>query len=108
VAIGVAALAGFLVVAAQASPERGPLLTKCKDTYALCAQAECTVLNGVTYCRCDVRHGTSIGLTQRYDGKDVCDLMVEGKDRRCPGRPAFRAKSDLRQRPPPTSGVAVP
>lgn len=57
----------------------GPLLTKCAgQTYALCAQSECTVFNGVAYCKCRVRHGTSISLTQHFDGQDVCDIMTDG------------------------------
>jgi len=85
-----AALLGFLLLAGvvsampaaagEATPPPGAFLTTCQNrTYALCAKSECTVLNGVAYCKCSIEHGTSIGLTQRYDGKNVCDLMVEGK-----------------------------
>lgn len=77
----VAGLLGLTPAAAgDTPPAPGPVMTKCQNqVYALCAQAECTVFDGVTYCKCRVRHGTSISLTQRYKGEDVCDIMAEGK-----------------------------
>ncbi len=52
----------------------------CKDqTYALCAVASCTVLNGVSYCACDVKHGDSISLPFNFDdGKDICSVNAFG------------------------------
>lgn len=52
----------------------------CKDqTYALCAAAQCTVYDGVAYCKCDVKHGDSISLPFKLsDGKDVCSVNAAG------------------------------
>ncbi len=56
----------------------------CEDqTYALCAVARCFVFNGVSYCRCDVKHGDSISLPLNFDhGQDVCTVNAEGADNR--------------------------
>jgi hypothetical protein len=58
------------------------LFKVCKDqTYALCAVADCTVFNGVSYCKCDVMSGDSISLPFNYDdGQDICSVNTEGKD----------------------------
>lgn len=54
--------------------------TVCKhQTYALCALASCFVLNGVSYCRCTVEHGTSISSSFDYDDGDVCTINAEGR-----------------------------
>jgi hypothetical protein len=54
----------------------------CEDqTYALCAVASCFVLNGVAYCRCDIKHGDSISLPFNYDhDKNICTINAEGKN----------------------------
>lgn len=48
------------------------------QTYALCATAKCTVLNNVSYCKCDVKHGDSISLPFNYPGGDVCSFNAQG------------------------------
>ncbi len=51
------------------------------QTYALCATASCFVLNGLSYCKCNVKQGDSISLPFNYDrNKDVCTINAEGKD----------------------------
>ena len=51
----------------------------CNDqTYALCAVASCFVLNGVSYCKCDVKNGDSISLPFNYSGGDVCSINAAG------------------------------
>jgi hypothetical protein len=50
------------------------------QTYALCAVASCFVLNGLSYCKCDVKSGDSISLPFDYDHhRDVCTINAEGK-----------------------------
>jgi len=50
------------------------------DTYALCFTAHCRTLDGVAYCKCDLKNGESISLPFRYRGdgqeKDVCDIFL--------------------------------
>jgi hypothetical protein len=54
--------------------------TICKNqTYALCALASCFVLNGVSYCRCKVEHGTSISASFDYDDGDICTINAQGR-----------------------------
>jgi hypothetical protein len=49
------------------------------QTYALCAVASCFVLNGVSYCGCDVEHGDSISLPFTYGrNRNVCTINAEG------------------------------
>lgn len=48
------------------------------QTYALCATAKCTVLNNVSYCKCDVKSGDSISLPFNYSGGDVCSINAQG------------------------------
>ncbi len=61
-----------------------PESAKAPDTYALCFTAECWTLDGVAYCKCDLKNGESISLPFKYreDGKkkDVCDLFLESVD----------------------------
>ncbi len=62
---------------------RDPKLFKiCQNqTYALCALAECFVMDGVSYCKCDVKTGDSISLPFKYDGgQDVCSTNAQGAD----------------------------
>ncbi len=77
------AFAGSARAASVLSPflTTAPRLFKiCEDqTYALCAVASCFVLNGVSYCRCNIRHGDSISLPFNFDhGQDVCTINAEG------------------------------
>ena len=49
------------------------------QTYALCAVASCFVLNGLSYCKCDVKTGDSISLPFNFDdGEDICSVNGEG------------------------------
>jgi hypothetical protein len=80
-----AAFAGPARAAGVASPflSTAPRLFKiCEDqTYALCAVASCFVMNGVSYCRCSVKHGDSISLPFNYDrNRNVCTVNAEGKN----------------------------
>jgi hypothetical protein len=51
----------------------------CNDqAYALCAVASCFVLNGVSYCKCEVKSGDSISLPFNYSGGDVCSINAAG------------------------------
>src|ERR1700733_16232158 len=52
----------------------------CKDqTYALCALANCFVMDGVSYCKCDVKFGNSISEPFNYGkNQDVCTTNAEG------------------------------
>lgn len=50
------------------------------QTYALCAAASCFVLDGVSYCKCNVKSGDSISLPFDYDHhKDICTVNAEGE-----------------------------
>ena len=69
------------VVPAVAAPD--PPFVLCHDqNYALCATANCTVYNGVAYCRCDVLKGDSISLQRAVPTPtgeaNVCDVMAQG------------------------------
>ena len=60
-----------------------PPFVVCHDqSYALCATANCTVYNGVAYCRCDVLTGDSISLQFAIPTPtgeaNVCDVMAQG------------------------------
>jgi hypothetical protein len=49
------------------------------QTYALCAVSSCFVLNGLAYCKCDVKSGDSISLPFDYGrNKNVCTANAEG------------------------------
>lgn len=51
------------------------------QTYALCAVSSCFVLDGVAYCKCDVKSGNSISLSDKFgDGQDICTVNAEGAD----------------------------
>ena len=87
--LAVAGLTLVLMLAAAGAVRAGsdvlsspPLIFKiCKgQTYALCAVASCTVLNGVSYCACDVKSGDSISLPFNFDnGQDICSVNAEGR-----------------------------
>lgn len=63
-----------------ATSKAAPGFKICNDqTYALCALASCFVLNGVSYCKCDVKNGDSISLAFNYSGGDVCSINAEGR-----------------------------
>jgi len=50
------------------------------QTYALCAVASCFVMDGLSYCKCDVKSGDSISLPFNYDrNRDVCTVNAEGE-----------------------------
>lgn len=47
--------------------------------YALCATAQCFYLNGVAYCKCNLKQGKSISISFEFDnGQDVCSLLDDG------------------------------
>ncbi len=49
------------------------------QTYALCAVASCFMFDGVAYCKCDVKSGDSISLTDAFgSGENICTLNAEG------------------------------
>lgn len=52
-------------------------------TFALCATATCWTLDGVAYCKCDVKHQPSISAPFNYrengERKNVCDLLQAGR-----------------------------
>jgi hypothetical protein len=70
--------------AAAATPNAKPTppsaFTICSaQTYALCAIATCFVLDGVAYCKCDVKSGDSISLTDAFgDGQNICTVNAQG------------------------------
>ncbi len=60
-----------------------PPFVICSDQqYALCAEADCFVYNGLSYCQCDILTGNSISLQLSYstpDGeRDVCSVNQQG------------------------------
>ena len=60
-----------------------PPFVICTDQqYALCAEADCFVYDGVSYCQCDILTGNSISLQLSYstpDGeRDVCSVNQQG------------------------------
>jgi hypothetical protein len=61
-------------------PSRPSPFLVCEDqTYALCATASCLVFDLLAYCKCDVKHGDSIGLAYRFgDDQNVCTANAEG------------------------------
>lgn len=79
--LGIGCLPGEGARAAEpTSAEAGKPFTICKkQTYALCATAKCTVLDGVSYCKCDVEHGDSISLTDPTDEGDICTFNAQGE-----------------------------
>lgn len=48
------------------------------QTYALCAVASCFVLDGLAYCKCDVKSGDSISLTDAFNGQNICSVNAQG------------------------------
>src|ERR1700676_467812 len=68
---------------ATSDPFSSPRLFKiCSgQTYALCAVASCFVLNGVSYCTCDVKSGDSISAPFSFDdNQDICSVNAEGAE----------------------------
>src|ERR1700730_18527829 len=65
---------------ASGSTAAAPFCDICQgQTYALCAVASCFVLNGVSYCKCDVMSGDSISLPFEFGhGQDICSVNAEG------------------------------
>ena len=59
-----------------------PTSSESLDRFALCATAMCWTLDGVSYCKCDIKEEESISLSfSYYEGgtmKNVCDLLVQG------------------------------
>src|SRR4051812_37018425 len=69
----------LVALAAPATANAASGFKICNDqTYALCAVASCFVLNGLSYCKCDVKNGDSISLPFNYSGGDVCDINAAG------------------------------
>ena len=65
-------------------PDPEPPFVVCKNqTYALCAEAECFVYDGVAYCKCDINTGDSISLQLSYSTiagtRNVCSVNQQGK-----------------------------
>src|SRR5215472_14523760 len=59
-------------------PQQQPLKI-CNQKYALCATAQCFYLNGVAYCKCNLKQGNSISIAFNFDdGQDVCSLLDDG------------------------------
>ncbi len=82
------AAGGAWVPGAKAADPASALITTaprafkiCTDqTYALCAVASCFVLNGLSYCKCDVKEGDSISLPFNFGrNQNVCTINEEGK-----------------------------
>jgi hypothetical protein len=67
---------------ATASPSPSSAFTICSgQTYALCAVASCFVLDGVAYCKCEVKSGDSISLSDAFDnGENICTVNAAGAD----------------------------
>lgn len=65
-----------------ATPSPSSAFTICSDqTYALCAVASCFVLDGVAYCKCDVKSGDSISLTDAFgNGQNICTVNAQGAE----------------------------
>jgi len=59
-----------------------PTSSDTTQRFALCATAMCWTLDGVSYCKCDIKDEESISLPfSYYEGgtmKNVCDLLVQG------------------------------
>jgi hypothetical protein len=56
-----------------------PFVILDNQTYALCAVASCFVFNEVAYCKCDVKFGDSLSVTDEFDTQqDVCTVNAEG------------------------------
>ncbi|HEY3180178.1 MAG TPA: hypothetical protein VGL25_15010 [Casimicrobiaceae bacterium] len=81
--LGVPGLAYAAEASSTSKPPTGQTpLVKCNQKYALCATAQCFYLNGVAYCKCNVKQGESISITFEFDDndntQDVCDLLDQG------------------------------
>jgi hypothetical protein len=56
-----------------------PFVILDNQTYALCALATCFVFNDVAYCKCDIKVGDSLSVTDEFDtNQDVCTVNAEG------------------------------
>src|SRR6266478_3540258 len=65
-------------------PNPEPPFVVCKNqTYALCAEADCFVYDGVAYCKCDIKNGDSISLQLSFSSpageRNVCDVNRQGR-----------------------------
>jgi len=48
------------------------------QTYALCAVTSCFVLDGLAYCKCEVKSGDSISLSDAFGDQNICSVNAEG------------------------------
>jgi len=77
---------GYAYGAGGPSPASKPATAEptviCNQKYALCATAQCFYLDGVAYCKCDLKQGESISVpfefTNGNETQDVCDLLDQG------------------------------
>ena len=62
--------------------QKCPTASGVPDTFALCALAQCWTLDGVSYCKCEIKNEESISIPFNYtEGstmKNVCDLLTQG------------------------------
>ena len=65
-ALGLIVMTGG-AVRAQGAPEVFKICQR--QTYALCALANCFVMDGVSYCKCDVKFGNSISEPGEKPGR---------------------------------------
>ncbi len=65
---------------ATASPSSA--FTICSgQTYALCAVTNCFVLDGLAYCKCQVKSGDSISLSESFgNGQNICTVNADGAE----------------------------
>src|SRR5262249_9424728 len=77
-------LGGYAYGAGAASPAAKPGTSETvicpNQRYALCATAQCFYLDGVAYCKCDLKQGDSISAPFEFDNgtQDICDLLDQG------------------------------
>ena len=58
-----------------------PFVICSNQTYALCATANCFVLDDVAYCQCDVQTGNSISSADSFgNGQNICTVNADGVD----------------------------
>src|SRR5215470_12481587 len=77
--LGVPDLAFGAGPSSASKPQQQPLKI-CNQEYALCATAQCFYLNGVAYCKCNLKQGQSISIAFSFDNdtQDVCSLLDDG------------------------------
>src|SRR5260370_5428754 len=65
-----------------ATPSPSSAFTICSgQTYALCAVANCFVLDGLAYCKCEVKSGDSISLSDALGvSQNICSVNAEGAE----------------------------